>query len=123
MEQIFQIEKVGKSGVKFEEKKLEFLNKMHIMNKFTYFEDEKEKQQCLTEWRQVLIETLPKNLHSKIRKTSDAKMLLIMDTMKQRIHFFKDLNNHTYFFEEPVYDNPQAKKFLTKLTQSNEVKI
>jgi hypothetical protein len=44
MEQIFQIEKVGKSGVKFEEKKLEFLNKMHIMNKFSYFEDEKEKK-------------------------------------------------------------------------------
>lgn len=44
MEQIFQIEKVGKSGVKFEEKKLEFLNKMHIMNKFTYFEDANEKK-------------------------------------------------------------------------------
>lgn len=44
MEKMFNIEKVGKSGVKFEEKKLEFLNKMHIMNKFTYFEDMNEKK-------------------------------------------------------------------------------
>lgn len=51
MEAMFQIEKVGKSGVKFEEKKLEFLNKMHIMNKFTYFEDQNEKKICLSEWR------------------------------------------------------------------------
>ena len=43
-------------------------------------------------------------------------MLLIMDTMKKRIHFYKDLNNHTYFFEEPVYNNPQAEKFLKKLS-------
>jgi glutamyl/glutaminyl-tRNA synthetase len=32
MEQMFNIQKVGKSGVKFEEKKLEFLNSMHIRN-------------------------------------------------------------------------------------------
>ena len=51
MEAMFQIEKVGKSGVKFEEKKLEFFNKMHIMNKFTYFEDQNEKNICLSEWR------------------------------------------------------------------------
>jgi hypothetical protein len=40
MEKIFNIEKIGKSGVKFEEQKLEFLNQMHIRNKFTYFKDE-----------------------------------------------------------------------------------
>lgn len=39
MEQLFDIEKIGKSGVKFEEQKLEYLNSMHIRNKFAYFED------------------------------------------------------------------------------------
>ena len=43
MEKMFNIEKVGKSGVKFEEKKLEYLNKMHIMNRFTYFESNEDK--------------------------------------------------------------------------------
>ena len=50
-------------------------------------------------------------------------MLLIMDTMKQRVHFYKDLLKHTYFFEEPLYNNPQAEKFLKKLSQPAEVKI
>jgi glutamyl/glutaminyl-tRNA synthetase len=43
MENLFNILKVGKSGVKFEQKKLEFLNANHIRNKFTYFEDQAEK--------------------------------------------------------------------------------
>ena len=42
MSQLFNIHKIGKSGVKFEEKKLEFLNSQHIRNLFTYFEDESE---------------------------------------------------------------------------------
>jgi hypothetical protein len=44
MEILFNIEKVGKSGVKFEEKKLEYLNSMHIRNKFEYFQDQNEIQ-------------------------------------------------------------------------------
>ena len=51
MEKVFNIYKVGKSGVKFEEKKFEYLNQMHIREKFTYYEDLKEKQQCINEWR------------------------------------------------------------------------
>lgn len=43
MEKLFKIEKVGKSGVKFDPKKLEFLNQNHIRNKFTYFEDLSER--------------------------------------------------------------------------------
>ena len=70
-----------------------------------------------------MIDTLPKKYHSKIRSISDGKMVILMDTMKQRIHFYHDLNNHTYFFEEPQYDNPQAAKFLKKLTQPVDVKI
>lgn len=53
---------------------------------------------------------------------SDAKMTKIMDMMKKRIHFYGDLLNHTYFFEEPEYNTPIAKKFLTKLKQPNEIK-
>ena len=51
MEQLFDIDKVGKSGVKFDQKKLEFLNSMHIRNKFLYFEDESEKLEAVNMWR------------------------------------------------------------------------
>ena len=40
---------------------------------------------------------------------SDHHMKAVMDMMKIRIHFYPDLINHTYFFEEPVYDHPRAK--------------
>ena len=46
-----------------------------------------------------------------------------MDMMKIRIHFYKDLLNHTYFFEEPFYDSEHAKKFIKKLKQPTETKI
>lgn len=46
-----------------------------------------------------------------------------MDMMKPRIHYFKDLKNHTYFFEEPTYSDKRAQKFLKKLSQPDEVKI
>jgi len=123
MEQIFNISKVGKSGVKFEEKKLEFLNAMHIRNLFTYYEEASEKKGCLDMWRDVLLETLPSNLHSKIRATSDLKMTRVMDMMKTRIHFYSDLLNHTYFWEQPSYDTARGKKFLRKLHQPDSVKI
>ena len=59
MEQLFDIDKIGKSGVKFDEKKLEFLNSMHIRNKFIYFEDESEKKEAIDEWRKVLLNEMP----------------------------------------------------------------
>lgn len=68
-----------------------------------------------------MLKTLPEHLHSKIRSMSDTKMTSIMDMMKIRIHFYSDLLNHTYFFEEPVYDSPITSKFMHKLKQSNEV--
>jgi len=46
---------------------------------------------------------------------SDLKMVKVMDMMKIRIHFYKDLLKHTYFWEEPEYDSAQGKKFLKKL--------
>ena len=49
-------------------------------------------------------------------------MRKIMDLMKVRIHFFKDMVNHTYFFTSPIYDSEVAEKFLNKLKQPDEVK-
>ena len=46
-----------------------------------------------------------------------------MDMMKQRIHFYSDLRNHTYFFIEPLYDTDSSKKFEKRLRQPNDVKI
>jgi hypothetical protein len=62
-----------------------------------------------------MIETLPKHLHSSIRSMSDSKMINVMDMMKIRIHFYNDLKNHTYFFEDPEYDTARGEKFLNKL--------
>ena len=70
----------------------------------------------------MLIQNMPKNLHSKIRAMSDTKIRKIMDMMRIRIHFYSDLVNHSYFFEEPSYDNQIGQKFLKKLKQSNDVK-
>ena len=50
------------------------------------------------------------------------KMKKIMDLMKIRIHFFKDMAKHAYFFIDPVYDNQVAEKFLSKLKQPDSVK-
>lgn len=59
MEKVFNISKIGKSGVKFDQQKLEFLNASHIRNKFTYYKDESEIKQLLAEWRTVLQAELP----------------------------------------------------------------
>jgi len=44
---------------------------------------------------------MPDNLEKLIRKMPDSKIVKIMDMMKIRIHFYSDLQNHTYFFEDP----------------------
>ena len=49
-------------------------------------------------------------------------MRKIMDLMKIRIHFFKDMAKHTYFFTSPIYESDVAEKFLNKLRQPDEVK-
>ena len=100
----FDLDKVGKSGVKFDQKKLEYFNSMHIRNKYEYF-DELEAKKCVNSWRKMLLDTLPKEYHSAIKKINEPKMKKIMDLMKVRIHFFHDMNNHTYFFEDPTYED------------------
>lgn len=123
MEKLFNIDKVGKSGVKFDMQKLEYLNQMHVRDKFTYHEDEAEKKECVDEFRGLLLDIMDPRMHSKIRSTSDTKLCKIMDMMKTRIHFYRDLTNHSYFFQQPQYDTSRAKKFFKRLRQPNEVKI
>ena len=57
-----------------------------------------------------------------IADMEDHKMKKIMDLMKIRIHFFKDMAKHTYFFADPIYDSQAAEKFLSKLKQPDDVK-
>jgi Ni,Fe-hydrogenase maturation factor len=83
---------------------------MHIRNKFHYF-DQLEMKRAVGQWRKVLLENLPAEYHSKVKKYNEVKLRKIMDLMKVRIHFYKDMINHTYFFEEPDYSNPITQKF------------
>lgn len=69
------------------------------------------------------MKTLHKSLHRRIRKCSDANMLKIMDMMKQRIRFYDELKNHTYFFAEPLYSDERALKFQKRLKQPVETKM
>ena len=47
-----------------------------------------------------------------------------MDLMKVRIHFYRDMAQHSYFFEEPEYNEKAlTEKFLKKLKQTNSTKI
>lgn len=63
----------------------------------------------------MLLEEMPEHLHSKIKKTPSGKMLQIMDMMKIRMRYIKDIRNHGYFFKLPEYDTKLGVKFLTKL--------
>ena len=121
MEKVFNIHKIGKSAVKFEEKKLEYLNQQHIRYKYTYLEDVDEKDEAVTAWRQVMLDQMPSNLEKLIRKMPDSKIVKIMDMMKIRIHFYSDLENHTYFFEDPDLMSERSVKFASKLKQPNHV--
>ena len=46
-----------------------------------------------------------------------------MELMRVRIHFFKDMKNHTYFFRDPLYDSSVAEKFLVKLKSPDALKL
>lgn len=44
-------------------------------------------------------------------------MLKVMDMMKVRMRYVKDIRNHGYFFAEPDYDTELGRKFIVKLKQ------
>ena len=67
MIQQFNLDKVTKSGAKFAIEKLEFLNSMHIRDKFDYTEgNEEEARQCVAKWREMLSQEMPESLQSTI---------------------------------------------------------
>lgn len=47
----------------------------------------------------------------------DKAMIKIMDMMKIRMRYPKDIKNHTYFFDMPIYDTDLGTKFIKKLKQ------
>lgn len=100
--------------------KLEFLNSMHIRNRFDPVYN--SGRDPVDAWRSMLIEHLDESLHPSIKTLPNDKMSKIMNLMKIRIHFFKDLKNHTYFFTDPQYLSDIADKFLSKLKQPDSVK-
>lgn len=61
------------------------------------------------------MDNLPSEDSDAIRKTNEIKMRKIMDLMKVRIHYFKDMEKHLYFWKEPEYNNKMAFRFLRKL--------
>lgn len=87
LEMGFNIDKIGKSPVKVDLQKVEYLNSMHIRSKFSYM-DSIEQKKFTNSWRKMLIDTLPSHLHSSIKSVSESKMTRIMDLMKVRIHFY-----------------------------------
>ncbi len=76
--------------------KLEYFNQMHIRNKF-------EGPNTTSAWRSMLIDHLPSSLHGTITNYNEEKMMKIKDLMRVRIHFYKDIMKHSYFFSEPEY--------------------
>ena len=114
----FNLDKVSKSGAKFDLAKLEFLNTMHIRDKYDYVQgNEAEARQKVDQWRVMLFEELPTSLHAAIRRMPDHLMLKVMDMMKIRMRYVRDIRNHGYFFTQPDYETNLGQKFIRKLKQ------
>ena len=47
----------------------------------------------------------------------DRLMLKIMDMMKIRMRYVRDIRNHGYYFALPDYETDLGRKFITKLKQ------
>ena len=45
----------------------------------------------------------------------DHKMLKVMDMMKVRMRYIRDIKNHAYFFTDPNYETDLGRKFIVKL--------
>lgn len=54
----FNLDKISKSGAKFDIEKLQFFNSMHIRMKFQYSTPD-ELQQAILLWREMLIQEMP----------------------------------------------------------------
>ena len=115
----FNIDKISKSGAQFDFDRLEFFNQMHLRERFSYTKgNRQETMHALSKWREMLEDEMPRELLTKIRRTSDEKMLKIMDLMAVRLRYIKDIKNHNYFFEMPDYQTELGRNFLQKLKQT-----
>lgn len=115
----FNLDKVTKSGAKFDLAKLEFLNSMHIRDKFDYTPgNEAEALEAVGKWRAILIEEMPSGLRDEILRMPDHLLLKVMDMMKIRMRYIHDIKNHAYFFTSPDYQTELGRKFIEKLKQS-----
>ena len=84
----FNLDKVTKSSAKFAIEKLEFLNSMHIRDKFDYIDGNEEEARTKVElWREILQSEMPGSLHGAIKTTPDHLMLKVMDMMKVRMRY------------------------------------
>lgn len=70
----------------------------------------------------MLVDHLPMHLHKAIRGINEVKLKKIMDLMKVRIHFYSDMQKHTYFFTEPDYADSLSEKMQKKLKLPDEAK-
>jgi len=59
----------------------------------------------------MLLELMDPEFHSAINQMSDDKMLKVMDMMKVRLRFPRDIRNHGYLFHAPNYDSELGLKF------------
>jgi hypothetical protein len=92
---------------------------MHLRERFSYTKgNRQETTHALSKWREMLEDEMPRELLTKIRRTSDEKMLKIMDLMAVRLRYIKDIKNHNYFFEMPDYQTELGRNFLQKLKQT-----
>ena len=97
---------------------------MHIRNKFDYIEGNAvEATDCVKDWRKAIVEEFAESLHRAIARTPDHLMLKIMDMMKIRMRYMRDIKNHAYFFTDPDYDTELGRKFITKLKQAPATNI
>lgn len=71
---------------------------MHIREMFTFTEgNTKEMMEALAKWRDMLEDEMPREVIIKIRKTSDEKMLKIMEMMTIRMRYIKDIDHVIQF--------------------------
>ncbi len=95
----FSLDRVNKAGAVFDVEKLNWLNGLHIR--------EKSNDELLVLFKQELANSEYAN-----RDFGDELLLQIIEAMKERISFVKELiDNCTYFYEAPTsYDEKIVKK-------------
>jgi len=94
----FSLDRVNKAGAVFNIEKLDWLNGLHIRNK--------SNEELLPQFKDEIAKS-----EFKDKPLPDEFLLTVIEAMKERITFMKDLvNNSTYFFTEPSSYDPNIMK-------------